>query len=208
MKIGSFTLTRDSAALWLPVIGAVITYLLASPPPTQWSYYDWLRAIAAFVAAFSMKQMTSGLPGKNDVAPRVNITKIAPVLLLTVALGSLSCVSLGGARHRAAVSVVSAHAVLAAIQDTEMGLVCGKVTAPAPPACVPVDTHKALSAKLATAFDYDAKALQLAKVLPAGGASPDVASLIGQIRAIVDAVMALIPDSVQRRALAANIGGH
>jgi hypothetical protein len=73
MKIGPFTVTRDSAALWLPVAGAVLAYLLASPPPTQWSYYDWLRAAAAVIAASSTKQMTSSLPGKDDamkVPPR------------------------------------------------------------------------------------------------------------------------------------------
>jgi hypothetical protein len=76
MKLGRFTLTRDSAALWLPVAGAVVTYLLASPPPWQWDYYAWLRAAAAVIAAASTKLMTSRLPGKKDVEPRIDVSRL------------------------------------------------------------------------------------------------------------------------------------
>ena len=59
-------ITRDSLMLWLPVIAAAVTYLLAAPPPTEWGYHAWLQAIAAIVAATSTKYMTSGLPGEHD----------------------------------------------------------------------------------------------------------------------------------------------
>lgn len=131
----------------------------------------------------------------------------ALVLLLAVTLGASSCASLGGARHKATVSVVSADAVLSAVQDTEMGLVCGRPSAPAAPACVPEDRHRQISAKLAEAFGHEKRIAQLVRALPAGASSPDVASLLGQIRALLDAVLAMIPDSAQRKALVANLGG-
>lgn len=92
-------LTRDSAALWLPVIGAVVTYLLNTAPPTQWDYHQWLMAIAAIVAAVSTKLMTSGLAGKNDppadgsIAPRTYPP--AAMILLAVALGAGAVTSTG-----------------------------------------------------------------------------------------------------------------
>lgn len=124
--------------------------------------------------------------------------------LIALCLSLTACAS---ARHRATVTVVSAHAVLAAIQDTEMTLVCEKPGAPAAPACVPIDTHKRISAELVKAFDADGKIATLVRATPVGGPSSDVAVLLGQIRAIVDAVLALIPDSAPRRALVANLGG-
>lgn len=53
---------RDSKVLWLPVLGAILTYLMASEPPTMWSYHDWIKALAAGVAAVSTKYMNSSLP--------------------------------------------------------------------------------------------------------------------------------------------------
>jgi hypothetical protein len=53
----------------------VLTYLLASPPLTSWGYHDWLRAASAALAAASTKLMASKLPGKNDLEPRVDVTR-------------------------------------------------------------------------------------------------------------------------------------
>lgn len=66
MKPKRFELTRDSALLWLGVLGGVITYLMAAPPLSTWTYYQWLQAAGALVVATSTKYMTSGLRGKND----------------------------------------------------------------------------------------------------------------------------------------------
>lgn len=70
MKPKRFELTRDSRLLWLGVAGGAIAYLMAAPPPWTWSYYQWLQAAGAFIAATSTKYMTSGLRGKHDRAPR------------------------------------------------------------------------------------------------------------------------------------------
>jgi hypothetical protein len=60
-------LTRDSLLLWLPVVAALITYLLSTDPPTVWTYYQWLQFASAAVAVASTKLMTSPLKGKNDL---------------------------------------------------------------------------------------------------------------------------------------------
>lgn len=56
-------LTRDSMLWWLGIIGAVLTYLAASPPPTAWSYAEWVQALAFVVATVSAKLASSPLPG-------------------------------------------------------------------------------------------------------------------------------------------------
>ena len=58
--------TRDSAIWWLAIVAAVLTYLIAAPPPTQWDYYEWLKAIAFGVATISGKLATSPLPSKRE----------------------------------------------------------------------------------------------------------------------------------------------
>lgn len=87
-----------------------------------------------------------------------------------------------------------------------MALVCGKPTAPAAPACVGPDAHKAISAKLSTAFDYDGKVAGVVRALPAAASSPDVATMIGQMNALIDAVLKLIPDSGAKQTLLAKVG--
>lgn len=130
-------------------------------------------------------------------------SRLVAVLVLVLALLTASCAN---TRHRATITVVSAHAVLSAIQDTEMLIVCGRSSAPAPPACVPLDRHREVSAKLATAFDYDGKVAQIVRATPSGALSPDVSTLLGQIGGLVDAVLQLMPDSESKRALVAKVG--
>jgi hypothetical protein len=212
MKIGPVTLTRDSALLWLGTLGGVVMYLQNAPAPFwQWDYHQWMAALGIAITGLSLKLQNSALASSSEVAKgiRDNGTPLALLLAVGLTAGALSgCATLGSAKHRAAISVVSADAVLSAIQDTENGLVCGRATAPAPPACVPLEEHRAISAKLATAFQRDRQIAQTIRALPAGASSPDVAVLVGQIRALVDEVLALIPDSAPRRALMSNIGGQ
>ena len=59
------------------------------------------------------------------------------------------------------------------------------------------------------AFEYKkGNYVVLSKEEIAAASSADVASLLGQVRALVDAVLGLIPESPQRRTLMANIGGQ
>ena len=127
---------------------------------------------------------------------------------LLLALALTGCASLGGARHTATVSVVSAHAVLAAVQDTERALVCDGPTAPAPPLCVPPDVHRRNAGYFVTAFDLDGQVARTVRAVPPGGVLPaNVAELVGQIAALVDKILAAIPKSPQRASLVEQIGG-
>jgi hypothetical protein len=130
-------------------------------------------------------------------------------LLLALALLScVSCASFGGVKHTATVSVVTAHAVLSAVQDGERLLVCGGPSAPAAPACVPPDVHRKIAGELVTAFDLDGQVLRLVRALPPGTMAPsDVPGLLGRIMAIIDRIVALIPASSQKAALVQQIGG-
>lgn len=132
---------------------------------------------------------------------RVNRSVLVALVVL------LSGCALPRARHIATVSVVSAHSVLSAIQDTEMDLVCGKATAPAPPACVLIEQHRDISGKLANAFALEKKIAVAVKAIPPGAPSANVAESLGQLQALIDAVLDLIPRSAQRQTLVANIGG-
>ncbi len=213
MKIGSFTLTRDSA--WWGVSAAlsfvaVLGTLTDPSGPASLAYYgipaSWLpfiRLLGLLNTWISGKMSNSPAPSSGEVARGFRDNGTPILLVLLVALGASGCASLGGPRHTAAVSVVSAHAVLSAVQDTEMGLVCGRSTAPAPPACVPLAQHREISAKLAKAFGLEVQAAQFVQL-----GQTDVAPLIEEIRSLLDAVLKLIPPSAPRTALLANIGGR
>jgi hypothetical protein len=59
-------ISRDSIILWLPIAGALVTYLLSAEPLPLWGYYEWLQFIAAVIATASAKLMTSPLKGEHD----------------------------------------------------------------------------------------------------------------------------------------------
>ena len=126
-------------------------------------------------------------------------------LRITAALLAVSLVAgcAHGPRHFATVSVVTAHSTLAAIQDVEMAMVCGRSTAPPAPQCVPVAKHQEISLKLATAFDLDARAARIVRALPDGAAQPaDVGVLVAQVSGLVRSIMESLPQSKQTQALA------
>lgn len=58
--------TRDSAVWWLAIAGAILTYLAAAPPPTVWTYGEWVQALAFLVATASGKLATSPLPSRRE----------------------------------------------------------------------------------------------------------------------------------------------
>ena len=60
-------LTRDSVLWGLGIAGAVLTYLIASPPPTQWDYAEWLKALAFAVATVAAKMGSSPLKHSDDL---------------------------------------------------------------------------------------------------------------------------------------------
>lgn len=136
--------------------------------------------------------------------------KRGAILIAALALLVLSgCASLGGPRHVSTVGLVSAHSVLSAIQDTEMRLVCGRQGAPAAPLCVPVPTHRQISAHLEQAFALEVRAAMLVRSLPPGTPQPaEVVTILVQVNALVRQAMELLPDGKDKAVLAQSIGGQ
>lgn len=99
-------MTRDSWVLWLGIAGAIVAYLVASEPPTQWAYADWMKFVALLIGIISGKLATSPLSGEND-AKKVDLSKIAPALLVLALLpGLVGC----GAKTTHTAAVVSEQA--------------------------------------------------------------------------------------------------
>ncbi len=125
-----------------------------------------------------------------------------------VAATCSACASLGGARHSAVVTVVSAHAVLAATQDTSRAIVCGLPTAPPAPACLTPERAREIAVILVTAFDLDGEVAKTVRAVPPGGLLPsNVAELVGRIAALVDRILAALPKSAARESLLMKIRG-
>lgn len=59
-------MTRDSAAWWIGILVALVAYLEAAPPPTQWDYDAWIRFAAAVLSTISAKMATSPLASKKE----------------------------------------------------------------------------------------------------------------------------------------------
>src|SRR3990172_195391 len=97
-------LTRDSALWTVLIIGAVLAYLGTMPPPTQWTYTQWVQSLSALVAAIAGGPRNAWLPGENDAAKKdkVDLSKIGLVLLAAVlAGGSLPGCAGKSVRHEA-----------------------------------------------------------------------------------------------------------
>lgn len=120
---------------------------------------------------------------------------------------SAACGGNRSPRHVATVSAVTAHATLAAIQDTEMLLVCGRPGAPSQPTCIQAEKHKQLSGLLAEAFDYDGQVLRIVRAMPTGQPQPgQVGELLARIAVLIDKILADLPrDAPPTQALLANL---
>lgn len=191
--------------LWQNLMQAVMMAGTAS------GFYEWLKSPSAPLAASAISAGVivepKNAPDRINAAALVDLKKIGPlVLILALAGGSVGCASTG-VRHIATVSAVAAHSTLAAVQDTEMLLACGKPTAPAPPACVPADVHRENSAKLVTAFDADIAVATTIRDWPALGPPPtSIGALLGQITVAINYVLAHLPPGILTTKLLTQIG--
>lgn len=209
-------LTGLTNAVWHTLPGSLLQNMMQAVmmAGSASGFYEWLQA---FDKPLASSAMSAGVEVERKNTPaRVDLgtvtlppPKTLTMLVLAIGLGAFSgCASMGGARHPATVSIVTAHAVLSAVQDGERLLVCGGASAPAAPACVPPDVHRKIAGELVTAFDLDGQVARLVRALPPGAMSPaDVPGLLGRIAALIDRIFALIPASSQKAALAQSIGG-
>lgn len=80
-------LNRDTLIIASTALAALITFLIGSPPPTQWSYTDWLTAASLALAWFS-----------GNVVPRLGVTMTARDQKARAKARSTTHVSLKGRR--------------------------------------------------------------------------------------------------------------
>lgn len=219
MKIGLFTFTRDS--VWWGVSAflsfvAVLATLTDTSGPMSLAYYgipaSWLpyiRLLALVNTWVSGKMSTSPAPSSNEVARGIRDSGRPLALLLAVGLSaamlSTGCAS---ARHKAVVTVASAHTVLTIIREDELLLVCGRATAPAPPLCVPPEVHRDISAKLVKAFEADERMLRIVRATPSSAGPADVGTLLREISGVVSEILALIPASHEKAAIVGKVGAR
>lgn len=127
--------------------------------------------------------------------------------LFLVLLLAPGCALHGGPRHTATVSIVSTHAVLSAIDDTEMQIVCGRPGAPQAPLCVPISQHRVISAYLKQAYDLEVAIGRVVLALPDGQMlPPDVMALTVQVGALINKVIEMLPQGKTKAALMQRIG--
>ena len=128
--------------------------------------------------------------------------KLAILLVLATSFGCAT------ARTTSRQAAVISHTALALLQDSEDLLVCGKPGAPPIPACIPVATHKQLiSPKFVDAFLLHRDYTRLVLALPAGAPStPQILDLAVRITALVNDIMALIPDSPPKEKMRTAVG--
>ena len=156
--------------------------------------------------AEDMDDWSRSEPDETDTARRPGRAGLLVLAALVLALPG--CASMGGPRHVGTVGLVSAHSVLSAVQDTEMRLVCGRAGAPQAPLCVPISKHQVISAHLAEAYALEIRAASVMRALPVGSPQPaEVVSLAFQVNALVQQVLAMLPDGKDKSALVQSIGG-
>lgn len=131
-----------------------------------------------------------------------------PALVLSAALAQ-GCASTGGAKAAGYQGLTVAGQALYLIQDTEMGLVCGRVGAPQPPVCVSEKTHKEeISPRLAKAFSIGEKASASLRALPPSISttpSAEVLAFVAQIWDLVNEIRGLLPSSKPAAELASDL---
>lgn len=198
----------------LAAMGLLLTSIAAQfATLTDWSQATRPVFIGALLTAIgsTLVALFSDKPRDPEAQTRISDPR-APMMLLPLllagALTMTACAS-GGPRHIATVSIVSAHATLSAIQDTEMMLVCGKPTAPAVPQCIDGEKHKTLSGKLAQAFGYDAQIARTIRAMPAGSPTPvEVTNMLAQVAVLVNQILADLPrDAPPTETLLQNLKG-
>lgn len=68
-------LTRDSALLYLGLLGTLIAYVLASEStPDQWTLREWLKAALLAVSWITGKLQTSPLPHSEEGDAKITMS--------------------------------------------------------------------------------------------------------------------------------------
>lgn len=122
--------------------------------------------------------------------------------LVLVALLTPGCASFGSARGQGTKSYLVIHTALVAISETEPKLVCDRPTAPPAPACVPLDLHHTISAKLEQAALIDKRANAILMDLPVTQPQPaEVIRLVTDVASLVSEILGMLPAGPQKTEL-------
>jgi hypothetical protein len=136
MKVGPFTFTRDSAVWLWSTIAAIIVGLATVDETfavaTLGIPLAWLTKIrlAAFVIGLgSAKVSNSFLPGKKDAAS-VNLSKLAPVLLLVLLGGAALSLPACSSTHQAPVLTPAqqAAAILQRVDELQNAVISARTS--------------------------------------------------------------------------------
>lgn len=128
---------------------------------------------------------------------------------LIVAFVAQGCASTGGAKAAGYQGLTVAGEALFLIQDTEMGLVCGRLGAPQAPVCVSEKVHKEeISPRLAKAFAIGEKASGALRALPPSigvTPTPEILAFVSQMWDLVNEIRGLLPSSKPAAKLASDL---
>lgn len=179
-------LTRDSALLWIGIIGGIVIYLTGTKPVWEWGYYEWLSAVGYAVSVIAAKLGTSPLPGKHDairVDPKRYVGAFLAVYLLA---GSVACAP--KTKHVLVTADTAIYETLKAISDTEITLSNAGV--------ISADQSRRINQKLLPVV-RTGRALN--DVLGAwNGALPlpaEIPRLVKEIADLLEQVLLVLPDS-------------
>lgn len=111
-------LSRDSLVLWVGMIGAVLTAVAnqAGVFPPEWYPYINMGALVCATICGWMK--TSPLPGAKD-AQKVDVSKIAPLLVVAVALTVMGCAKPASIQSPEATRAWQANQVLTRVAEVQ-----------------------------------------------------------------------------------------
>lgn len=189
-------IARDSALLWIGIIGGIVIYLTGTKPVWEWGYYEWLAAVGYAVSVISAKLGNSPLPGKNDNA-RVDPKKyIGAFVALYLLAGSVACAP--KTKHVLVTADAAIYETLKEISDTEIALSSAGVLSP--------DQSKKINQTL---LPVVRTGKELNDVLGAwNGSTPmpsQIPRLVKEIAELLNQVLAVLPDSPAKAAMLESI---
>ena len=125
--------------------------------------------------------------------------------LVTIALLATLAASCGGVRHVVTVSALSAHATVAAVQDTADLVMCGAPTALPAPKCLTEPQRKELH--LSDALAVDIALLKAVHDWPVGAPQPAViTAYVAEISRILTEAVNALPESPAKAKLKKLLG--
>lgn len=131
-------------------------------------------------------------------------TFAAAALVAFVLSLSLACASTNAVKKAGYVGLSAAGQAIWLAQGTEMGLVCGRDSAPPAPVCVPLDVHKNdISPRFAKANAIGEKASAALAALPPeiSRPTPEIFTFVTEIWDLLSEIRSLIPDSTPKKKL-------